>query len=196
MNADLFEYIFLIGVLVATIVRTSYGLQFRRREVVATKKEHPLVFAGMALWGVALLLPLVSIYSFWIEFSDYHIPIPLRVIGALIFICGLWLLWRSHADLARNFSPSLFIRKDHKLVTNGVYKRIRHPMYLAFWLWAIGQALLIPNWLSGPMGILAFLSLYSFRVRREELQLLEHFGDEYREYQKRTGRVFPKIKPC
>jgi protein-S-isoprenylcysteine O-methyltransferase Ste14 len=67
-------------------------------------------------------------------------------------------------------------------------------MYLSFLLWAIGQTLLIPNWLAGPLGLIAFLPLYIFRVRREEQQLLEHFGDAYREYQMTTGRLLPKGK--
>jgi len=146
----------------------------------------------MAIWGIALILPLITIFSSWLSIADYRIPVSCGVIGIVIFICSLWLLWRSHVDLAENFSPSLFIRNRHKLVSSGVYKRIRHPMYLAFWLWALGQALLIPNWIAGPLGLIAFFLIYSFRVEQEEQQLIDYFGDQYREYQKKTGRLLPK----
>ena len=53
---------------------------------------------------------------------------------------------RSHKDLGRNWSISLEIREEHKLVTRGVYSLIRHPMYTAFLLMAVGQAFLISNW--------------------------------------------------
>jgi len=175
-------------------ISCTIRVQFRRKEIIYAQKEHPVVFIGMALWGIALMLPLISIFTPWLEVADYRIPPPLSVIGGIIFAYGLWLLWRSHEDLNKNFSPSLLIRKNHKLVTNGIYKRIRHPMYLSFLLWAIGQTLLIPNWLAGPLGLIAFLPLYIFRVRREEQQLLEHFGDAYREYQMTTGRLLPKGK--
>jgi len=192
MIETIFEAIFLVGLCVATIIRSYYGTQFQRKEIVRTRRESRVVFIGMAIWGIALILPLITIFSSWLSIADYRIPVSCGVIGIVIFICSLWLLWRSHVDLAENFSPSLFIRNRHKLVSSGVYKRIRHPMYLAFWLWALGQALLIPNWIAGPLGLIAFFLIYSFRVEQEEQQLIDYFGDQYREYQKKTGRLLPK----
>jgi len=52
---------------------------------------------------------------------------------------------RTHKDLGRNWSVTLEVREQHALVTNGVYSRVRHPMYSAFWLWALAQALLLPK---------------------------------------------------
>ena len=188
----LFETTYILGLVIATVIRTWYGIQFRRDEILKKQKESSIVFVGMALWGIALFLPLFYMYTTWLNFADYWIPFPIGVLGVIIFTIGLWLLWRSHADLAKNFSPSLFIRQEHTLVTNGVYKHIRHPMYLSFWCWAIGQSLLIPNWFAGPLGIIAFSLIYLTRVKQEEKQLIEHFGDKYREYQKTTGAIFPR----
>ena len=193
MHESLFDNVFLLGLIIATVIRSWYGMQFRRKEIALSQKEHPLVIIGMAVWGIALVLPLIYMFTHWLSFADYRIPAPLGVVGIVIFVIGLWLLWRSHVDLARNFSPSLFINRQHTLVTHGVYRYIRHPMYLSFWFWAIGQALLISNWLAGPLGIIAFCAIYIFRVNHEEQQLVKHFGDAYRDYQKTTGRLFPKI---
>ena len=66
-------------------------------------------------------------------------------------------------------------------------------MYSAFWLWAIAQALLLPNWVAGFAGLVGFGTLYFGRVAREERMMLQTFGDSYREYMARTGRVFPWI---
>jgi protein-S-isoprenylcysteine O-methyltransferase Ste14 len=52
---------------------------------------------------------------------------------------------------------------------------------------------LLPNWIAGLAGILGFGTLYLFRVGREEAMLLEAFGDEYRDYMRRTGRVIPRL---
>jgi protein-S-isoprenylcysteine O-methyltransferase Ste14 len=71
--------------------------------------------------------------------------------------------------------------------------RVRHPMYSAFWLWAIAQALLLPNWIAGFAGLAGFAVLYFGRVAREERMMLETFGDSYRAYMARTGRVFPSV---
>jgi protein-S-isoprenylcysteine O-methyltransferase Ste14 len=62
-------------------------------------------------------------------------------------------------------------------------------MYPAFWLWAIAQALLLPNWLPGR-GLGRFWILFFGRVAREERMMLEAFNDSYRAYMARTGRVF------
>jgi protein-S-isoprenylcysteine O-methyltransferase Ste14 len=66
-------------------------------------------------------------------------------------------------------------------------------MYSAFWLWAVAQALLLPNWVAGFSGLVGFGILFFGRVAREERMMLETFGDSYRAYTARTGRIFPSI---
>ena len=78
-------------------------------------------------------------------------------------------------------------------MTNGVYSRLRHPMYSAFWLWALAQVLLLPNWIAGPAGLVGFGTLFFGRVWREERLMMETFGEEYRNYMARTDRVIPRI---
>ena len=65
---NLFELIYILGFVVATFIRTYYGLQFKRSNIVTRGAEHPLVYAGMTLWGIVLLLPFVSIFTGWIDF--------------------------------------------------------------------------------------------------------------------------------
>ena len=88
---------------------------------------------------------------------------------------------------------SLEIREEHSLVTQGVYRYTRHPMYAAHWLWGIAQALLLQNWIGGLSMLAAFIPLYLYRVPREEQMMLEHFGDEYRSYMDRAGGVVPRL---
>ena len=111
----------------------------------------------------------------------------------LVFAASLWLFHRTHKDLGRNWSVTLEVREQHALVTNGVYGRVRHPMYSAFWLWALAQALLLPNWIAGPAGLVGFGTLFFLRVGREEALMAETFGDEYRRYMARTSRILPGI---
>ena len=89
---------------------------------------------------------------------------------------------------------SLDLRKDHKLVTEGIYKKVRHPMYSAFWLWAIAQPMLLSNWAAGFSAFVGFGVLYFLRVGQEEEMMLKEFGAEYEEYSQRTGRIFPRLK--
>jgi protein-S-isoprenylcysteine O-methyltransferase Ste14 len=116
-----------------------------------------------------------------------------------LFLQALWLLWRSHADLADSFSPGLQIRKNHVLVTKGVYENIRHSMYAAHLLWAIAQLLLLllllllQNWIAGPAFLVASIPQYVAWISREEEMMEDEFGEEYRRYMERTGRVMLRI---
>jgi len=66
-------------------------------------------------------------------------------------------------------------------------------MYAGFWLWAVAQILLLPNWIAGPAGLAGFGTLFFGRVAREERLMLEIFGDEYRAYMSRTSRIIPGV---
>src|SRR5436853_7317241 len=81
-------------------------------------------------------------------------------------------------SLGRNFSAKLVIREKHGLVSTGVYRRIRHPMYASFLLWSLAQALLLPNWLAGLAGFFGFAVLYFPRVEREEELMLKALGNQ------------------
>ena len=78
-------------------------------------------------------------------------------------------------------------------MTQGVYRYVRHPMYAALFLYAIGQALVLPNWVVGPSYFVAFGILFAFRIRAEERMMLETFGDEYAAYMARTKLLVPGI---
>lgn len=195
MIETILQGFFLAGLVVAIAIRSIYGRRYRQRKhvVVETRREGGRVWALMALWGVAQLLPLVAIFTPWLDGASYWLPPEVGLAGIPIFVLGLWMLWRSHADLGRNWSPTLELHEGHTLVTEGVYRMIRHPMYTAHWLWSLAQPLLIQNWVAGWLAMLVFLPLYRLRVPHEERMMLEHFGEAYRSYMQRTGRLFPRF---
>ena len=114
-------------------------------------------------------------------------------IGTAIMILALWLFWKSHADLGKNWSVTLEIRRDHELIKNGVYRLVRHPMYASIFLFVLAQGLMLSNWLAGWACILTFSAMYLIRMPKEERMMLEHFGDRYREYMEETGRLWPEF---
>jgi protein-S-isoprenylcysteine O-methyltransferase Ste14 len=111
----------------------------------------------------------------------------------MCFVVGLWLFYRSHADLGTNWSITLEVREQHRLITQGVYRRIRHPMYSALVLYSLGHALVIPNWVAGPANLVAFAILFTLRVHAEEQMMSDTFGDEYATYAARTKRLVPRV---
>ena len=149
------------------------------------------MFVGM------FFIPLVYTFTSQLDEADYPLPREAREsaggVGIIILAMAVWLFWRSHADLGRNWSPSLELREGHELVTEGVYRSVRHPMYASMWLWGVAQALLLQNWIAGWVSLVMFMPLYLLRVPREERMMLDEFGEEYRAYMDRTGRVIPRL---
>lgn len=180
--------------LVATIaIRIPYDKKSSLMKVTTshrTPRENVLL---VLIASGVLLAPLVAIFTPLLSFADYR-PHPIAFLaGAAALALNVWLFHRSHADLGENWSKTLEIRENHRLITTGVYRTIRHPMYTAIFLFVIAQALLLPNWLAGPSGLVAFGLMYALRVGPEERMMIEAFGDKYRDYMRRTKRLIPGV---
>jgi protein-S-isoprenylcysteine O-methyltransferase Ste14 len=127
------------------------------------------------------------------RWADYPAQAWALIVGTIVYAGGLWLFRRSHKDLGKNWSITLEIRDQHRVVSNGVYAKIRHPMYTAFWLMAVGQVFLLPNWFAGAAGLVGFGILFFLRVDKEEHMMLRTFGEDYRAYMARTKRIIPHV---
>jgi len=92
------------------------------------------------------------------------------------------------------WSPTLEVREQHKIVSAGLYRHIRHPMYAAIWLRVSSKSLFLPNWVAGLAGIVSFAPMYFLQVPREERMMTEALGEPYVEYMLRTGRIFPQLR--
>jgi len=189
---NIFEVIFLVGFVVGSVIRKVYTAGCRGNKSVDKRKSVVDIILVSAA-GVGMFLPLFYLFTPWLDFANYDLPGWLGWVGTVVFAGALFLLWRSHADLGRNFSAILQIRQEHSLVTNGVYRHIRHPMYAAHMLWAIAQGLLLENWLAGWIFIVSFIPTYLVRASKEEQMMLDNFGEEYREYISRTARIIPNF---
>lgn len=183
---------FLLGIVAQIAIRTPYNRQ-RQQTQVTTDRISTQEQVLLGLLFVSLVVPLIYIFTDWLAFADYTLPAWAGGLGILLLLLALWLFWRSHADLGRNWSPSLQIMEEHTLVTNGIYRAIRHPMYASQWVFVIAQLLLLQNWIAGPVTLLVFAPFYFLRVPQEEQLMIEHFGAAYRAYMARTGRIVPRL---
>jgi protein-S-isoprenylcysteine O-methyltransferase Ste14 len=160
---------------------------------VAKSARGPGERALLALVAFGFLCALIWAVTPLFGFADY----PLRSVrflpGMACLLAGLWLLHRSHADLGADWSITLEIRDRHQLVTSGVYRHLRHPMYLALLLYGLGQALVLPNWLAGPAYLAALALLVACRLAPEERLMTETFGADYQAYRARTWRLVPGL---
>jgi protein-S-isoprenylcysteine O-methyltransferase Ste14 len=203
MNGDfLFFVFFLIQFVLMVVIRGYYQMKSpdrkkSLRELTISAFEHEgrlsMIFAG--LLGVFMIVALVLYAIFPGLFPWLTLPFPewLRWIGVIIGFISLFLLWWVHSTLGRAFSKALTIQEQHKVITDGPYRRVRHPMYTVFliyfltWFLITAQLLFIIVWF-------LFLIWIFTRMPKEEEMLIAQFGDEYREYINRTGRLLPPLR--
>jgi protein-S-isoprenylcysteine O-methyltransferase Ste14 len=197
MTPTLAMAVFLIGAVIWFVIRIPARRRARKAAVKSSGRGlRETILMAVSLTGLGII-PLAYIAGYFegrfrfLSLADRPFVPALAWLGAFVFAASLWLFYRTHKDLGRNWSVSLDIRESHKLVTNGVYALVRHPMYSAFWLWAAAQALLLPNWVAGFAGMVGFGTLFFGRVGEEERLMCDAFGDEYRAYMRRTSRVLP-----
>jgi protein-S-isoprenylcysteine O-methyltransferase Ste14 len=187
-----FLTIYLAGVVLAYIVR----IPFLRRANRGRIREDRLNFLGGLLNFVSFIaIVILPFYKFDSRFSDLAFTLPAWTgwLGGIILVGAIALLLRAHLDLGRNWSATVRIREGSTLVTNGVYGVIRHPIYTAHWMIVIAQALLVRHWIFGLAGVPVFALVFFYRLPREEEMMLKIYGDEYADYMRRVGGVFPRV---
>lgn len=193
----LFKASFLIGLVAIEVIRAPHRARNKRERREGKMVDTKVRGVEAALMTVSFftlyLLPLVYIFSSLLDFADYSLPAALGLLGIPLVVLAAWIIWRAHADLGRNWSPSLEVAQEQKLVTQGIYHNLRHPIYTAMFLFTIAQALLLQNWLAGLGGLISYIPIYLTRVPREEQMMLDHFGEAYREYMRKTGRFLPRF---
>jgi protein-S-isoprenylcysteine O-methyltransferase Ste14 len=192
MNPWIAKVIVLAATLTMIAIRAPHGRRSRNVKV-ATSRKTALETGLLALAWIGFFIPLIWIASPVLSFAEYRLGLGPLVAGVICFVIGLWLFYRSHADLGTNWSITLEMREQHRLITQGIYRRIRHPMYLALVVYSLGHALVIPNWVAGPSNLVAFTILFTLRVHAEEQMMTDVFGDEYTTYAARTKRLVPGV---
>jgi protein-S-isoprenylcysteine O-methyltransferase Ste14 len=162
----------------------------RRLHIVALAPFAPFWFGGIILYAI---LPS------WIMFLAIPLPDWFRLImvgvAALSIPFTLWGYRTLGENWVHALDPSKFLqRRRDALVTSGPYYYVRNPIYLGAFTFIIALALVAANWLL-LLPDLAIITIIYTQIGMEEKMLIARFGDEYREYMKRTPRFIPKFRP-
>ena len=194
------ENIFRIAAAVILLAGMGISSYFRIKadketgEKVSRKVDGNAMMTFIKLGGLILWLsPFIYLINpAWMAWSKIGLPEWARWIGfGLGVICVFGIYWL-FSSIGSGITPTSGTRNQHKLVTNGIYRYIRHPLYTFGSSMFIAFGMMADNWFISAMGILAFIGM-AIRTPKEEANLIEKFGDEYREYMKRTGRFLPKL---
>lgn len=182
----------MLSIIAMKVIRRPFETQVAENVVVEQRggMVHKVL---SAILRVSLAITLVHLIFGVFLFVNYSISSSWTTLGVVINAVALYYFWRCHVDLGLNFSRTLTLVESQTLVTEGVYKYVRHPMYSSMFLYLISWPLLIHNWIASLAPLAAFCALYFLRVDNEEQMLQDRFGQEYVDYMSITGRIVPKL---
>lgn len=126
-----------------------------------------------------------------IQRAAYHFDF-VSVIGFVLLISGLGTRLQATRTLGEYFSPVVRVLPEHKLVKHGIYKHLRHPIYLGSML-AFFSVPFIFHSLYGFLVTALAIPFILYKIRVEERMLTEKFGDEYRDYVKNSKKLIPYV---
>ena len=205
MNADrVFLGLFFTIVVIGTGIRRYYSYKIEknhqrlsvRKRIVEMIHAEGRMFAVLYFASSAYVIVLLPLYLlFPSDLLLFQLPFPtwVRWFGIGIGFLSIPFLFWVHYVLDIEWSTTLKLQTDHKLVTNGPYRRIRHPMYSALIVYELSWVLVSASLLFLVYYVITVF-LMIVRIPNEERMILEKFGEEYRSYMKRTGRLLPHFR--
>ena len=197
MTADaIFRLILIIAFICMMAIRVYYQSKTVREQSHFHFREGALSL----LFGSIAALTAIVFGAEYIFFPGtfafaYTVPFPeaVRWLGVAVLAVGIGVLGAAHHHLGLSFSSFVGDKDNHLLVQSGPYRRIRHPIYLAYILSYLGGGLVAGNWVLTFIPVACFAVLAAIRMPKEERLMTELFGEKYIAYMQRTGRLLPKI---
>jgi protein-S-isoprenylcysteine O-methyltransferase Ste14 len=177
-------------------ISATYRLRARQQgETIARRRESPMLITGRAVVAlplfVAILLYLLN--PRWMAWAEFALPAWARWVGALLGLVAVPAAWWVFTSIGRNVSETVLTKRDHALVTTGPYRWIRHPLYTTGAVLLLAIGLMAANWFVLLFALVAIVALRLAVIPVEERELVNKFGDEYRRYMARTGRLLPQL---
>ncbi|MFW9814056.1 MAG: isoprenylcysteine carboxylmethyltransferase family protein [Candidatus Thorarchaeota archaeon] len=140
--------------------------------------------------AIGIILYLIS--PPWWTWTRFPFEEVFQWTGVFIAIPPIFFLVWVHRHLDTQWSIALELQEDHKLITSGPYKSVRHPMYLGIFIYTLGLALVASDILVFIFFIFSIWVNYE-RIPDEEQMMIDEFGEEYLEYMKQTGKLLPRF---
>jgi protein-S-isoprenylcysteine O-methyltransferase Ste14 len=140
----------------------------------------------------SLLLIAAPVLNYY-KTGAFKMPVPINILGLLIMASGITIRVIAVSTLGKYYTRTLRKKADHEIVSNGIYKYIRHPGYLGNILLFLGAGIAMGNIFAFIVIFVLVLSTYVYRIKIEEKMLNDIFGEKYKEYFMRTKKLIPFI---
>ncbi len=191
----MFRWVLLIGLVIVIPIAAYHRFRAHTGEKLDRRQEGLFILLTLRPLGLLMMAGLIAyvVDPSLMAWSSLGLPGWLRFLGAEVAVIASLLLFWTLRSLGANLTDTVATRANHTLVTTGPYRWIRHPFYTAVAFIMAGNALAAANWFLFLTGGLVFL-LLAVRSRREEENLIQRFGDRYRDYMRSTGRFLPQLR--
>lgn len=156
----------------------------------------PQSILGLALQGVGFgIVWAVRRQPFFSPVIDgkYILNIVLSVLAVLIAVFSVWLAVAAINELGKQWSLTARLVEGHKLVTSGVYRIVRHPIYTAMLGMLLATAMVFSHWLVLTIAVPVFLIGTRIRTKSEEKLLQDAFGEEFENWKARVPGLIPYV---
>jgi protein-S-isoprenylcysteine O-methyltransferase Ste14 len=180
--------------LIATFGANLKGAKKSLKTTVGTSKEKPKTY----LQKLPLTLAMVTLIGLILGiFQIGTIPyakdnMTLRLIGLIFYLFFSWLQIWAYRTMGESYSQEIVILKNHKLVTSGPFKLIRHPQYLSQILMDLGAGIATLSYIVIPIAIIQ-IPFVILRANLEEKLLAKHLKNDFAEYKSKSGFMIPFI---
>jgi protein-S-isoprenylcysteine O-methyltransferase Ste14 len=194
---SIFRILVFVAALIIGVIRVYFQSKIRRdpTRFNFTEGAVSLVFGGVAAIVTIVLGVEYLVFPGTFAFA-YALPVPeiVRWVGVVMLAMGIGALGTAHFHLGLSFSSFVGSKEGHRLVQSGPYRRIRHPIYLAYLLSYLGGGLAAGNWVLAFIPFACFCVVVCIRMPMEERILMDLFGEKYAAYMQRTGRLWPPLR--
>ncbi|MHA1991716.1 MAG: methyltransferase family protein [Candidatus Hodarchaeales archaeon] len=154
---------------------------------IIIKNDRYFIIIASLIWGSALI---ISVIDFSIIQSFNIDNVYINIFGLFLFCFGVSVRLICRFTLKKGFSYMLKVSENHKLITTGIYKFVRHPAYTGDVIAQLGLTVMLTSVIGTLIMSLLFLP-FLYRIKLEEEMLLEHFGEDYKFYMKKTKKLLP-----
>jgi protein-S-isoprenylcysteine O-methyltransferase Ste14 len=186
---------FAVAILLGAVGTSGY---YRRRarlgsETIARRREGGFFLAIRALVALLLFLPVIAYLAIpqWMTWASFVLPAWTRWVGFIVGLLTIPMVSWVLRSLGHNVSETVLTKREHRLVMAGPYQWVRHPLYTTGITLFVALGLMEGSWFVLLMATVAALLIQLLVIPSEERALVAKFGDRYRAYMIRTGRLLP-----
>ena len=157
-----------------------------------TRKRDP-----MSIFGI--VIQTLSLFAVWMFPRRSYTIFPLgfwfqwltTILVITIILVSLWTIWSALRVLGKQWSLQARVLEDHKLVREGPYRFVRHPIYSGMLGMIVAAGLAWNHWIGFLISLVLFGIGTAIRVRSEEKLLRERFGAAFEDYKRNVPAVVP-----